>query len=72
MALNPMMGVNAALFVEDLGGLRGVADFQHSSDAAPDAPEFFGALYTTTTGEQWQELNLQLLANAPDFLDITA
>ena len=40
--------------------------------APADAPEFYGALYTTAGGEQWQELNLQLLANAPDFLDITA
>ena len=72
VALNPMMGVNAALFVEHLEGLRGVADFQQSSDAPADAPEFYGALYTTAGGEHWQELNLQLLANAPDFLDITA
>ena len=72
VALNPMMGVNAALFVEQLDGLRGPADFAQSSDTPADAPEFFGALYTTVNGEQWQELNLQLLANAPDFLDITA
>ena len=72
VALNPMMGVNAALFVEHLEGLRGIADFQQSSEANDESPEFFGALYTTANGEQWQELNLQLLANAPDFLDITA
>ena len=72
VALNPMMGVNAALFVEHLEGLRGIADFQQSSEVNDESPEFFGALYTTVNGEQWQELNLQLLANAPDFLDITA
>ncbi len=71
VALNPMMGVNAALFVEDLLGLRGLTDFKESSDTPPESPAFFGALYTTQSGEQWQELNLQLLANAPDFLDIT-
>lgn len=72
VALNPMMGVNAALFVEALEGLRGTADFASSMDTPADSPEFFGALYTTANGEQWQELNLQRLANAPDFLDITA
>ena len=72
VALNPMMGVNTALFVEQLEGLRGTNDFAGSSDTPDDAPAFFGALYTTTSGEQWQELNLQLLANAADFLDITA
>ncbi|MCS4295149.1 MAG: chemotaxis protein CheW [Comamonas sp.] len=71
VALNPMMGVNAALFVEQLEGLRGTTDFSRSKDTPADAPEFFGALYTSANGEQWQELNLQLLANAPDFLDIT-
>ena len=72
VALNPMMGVNTALFVEQLEGLRGTNDFAGSTDTPEDAPAFFGALYTTTSGEQWQELNLQLLANAADFLDITA
>ena len=72
VALNPMMGVNAALFVEELGGLRGVADFHASSDTPLDSPAFFGALYSTASGEQWQELNLQLLAATPEFLDITA
>lgn len=71
VALNPMMGVNSALFVEHLEGLRGTSDFARSDDTPDDSPAFFGALYTTASGEQWQELNLQLLANAPDFLDIT-
>ena len=65
------MGVNAALFVEQLEGLRGSNDFSQSKDKPADAPEFFGALYLSANGEQWQELDLQLLANAPDFLDIT-
>ena len=40
VALNPMMGVNAALFVEHLEGLRGIADFQQSSEANDESPEF--------------------------------
>ena len=72
IALNPMMGVNTALFVEQLEGLRGSSDFASSVDTPEESPAFFGALYTTSSGEQWQELNLQLLANAADFLDITA
>ena len=71
IALNPMMGVNAALFFERLEGLRGTNDFKESDDTPVGAPEFFGALYTAANGETWQELNLQLLANAPEFLDIT-
>ena len=71
IALNPMMGVNAALFFERLEGLRGTNDFKESGDTPAGAPEFFGALYTAANGETWQELNLQLLANAPEFLDIT-
>ena len=71
LALNPALEVNAALLVDRLMGLRSIDAFVSSEPSAEDAPVFFGTTYLDSSGTRWQELNLQLLANAPDFLDIT-
>lgn len=72
VALNPLLGVHAALLVEQLEGLRRVQDFVQSMPAAVDAPPFFSASYVTSDGQAWQELDLQRLAQSRDFLDISA
>lgn len=72
VVLNPLLGVHAALLVEQLEGLRRVQDFADSRPVAADAPPFFSASYITADGQAWQELDLQKLAESRDFLDISA
>jgi twitching motility protein PilI len=72
IALNSAMEVNCALLIDRLGGLRGVADFV-SREGAPDGlPEFVSAQYQDKAGQNWLELDLQMLANSPHFLGIAA
>lgn len=72
LALNAALEVNVALLVDRLAGLRGVDAFVSSEPPAPDAPSFFGSVYLDASGARWQELNLQLLAQHPTFLSISA
>ncbi len=72
VALNQALGVNAALWVDKLVGLRGVNMFVSAVPrVASDLPVFAQRL-TDTHGEQWQELNLQALAAWPAFLSVVA
>jgi len=72
VALNQALGVNAALWVDRLVGLRGINMFVGAAPrAASDSPVFAQRL-TDTHGEQWQELNLQALAEWPAFLSVVA
>ena len=66
------LDLNCALKVEALAGLRHAEDFVTILAPAPDAPPFFGSLYQDKEGHNWQEINLQLLAQQPQFLSINA
>lgn len=70
VAFNEGLEVNCALVIDRLAGLRGVEAFASSTPPAADAPPWLGACYATAEGETWQELNLQQMAQHPDFLDI--
>jgi twitching motility protein PilI len=72
VALNAVFDVNCALLVDRLAGLRGTDVFTASAAAPAAAPSYFGHLYTDLNGEQWQEVNLQLLAQQPAFLAVAA
>ncbi|WP_460479990.1 chemotaxis protein CheW [Comamonas humi] len=72
VVLNPLLGVHAALLVEQLEGLRRVQDFARSQPPADEAPPFVSASYVAVDGQAWQELDLQKLAESRDFLDISA
>jgi len=72
VALNPVLGVNCALLVDRLLGLRTTEAFASSTPSAPTAPQYFGHRYTDGAGQSWQELNLQLLSQHPAFLGIGA
>lgn len=72
LAFNAVLEVNAALLVDRLAGLRGIDAFVSSEPPSPDAPSFFGMVYLDASGARWQELNLQLLAQHPTFLSISA
>jgi twitching motility protein PilI len=70
IALNSALEVNCAVLIDRLGGLRGVADFVSRDPAPEGSPSFVSAQYIDKTGQSWTELDLQQLANSPDFLGI--
>jgi twitching motility protein PilI len=70
IALNSAMEVNCAVLIDRLGGLRGVADFVSREDVPEGSPPFMSAQYVDKSGQQWTELDLQALANTPEFLGI--
>lgn len=72
IALNTLFDVNCALLVDRLAGLRGVDGFSASDPPAAGDPPYFSHRYTDLDGVAWQEINLQQLAQQPDFLAIGA
>jgi twitching motility protein PilI len=73
LALNPSLGVNCALLVDRLAGLRN-AD-QLSAEVAPEPaaqnrPSFAGARWRDADGRVWQEIELAALAANEQFLGV--
>lgn len=72
VTLNAALEVNCALQVDVLSGLRGADAFTQSHGPAEGAPSFFGNVFTDSAGETWQEINLRMLSQFPQFLSISA
>ena len=72
IALNSALDINCALLIDRLAGLRNQAAFDDFSEKAPDAPDYFGYQYIDQSGQSWQEINIQLLAQQVRFLTISA
>lgn len=73
VALNEAFGVNAVLRVDVLEGLYSQGSFSESgSPADPAAPAYYGNVFREAKGGTWQEINLQVLSQTPEFLDIAA
>ncbi len=72
VALNAALEINCALLIDKLSGLRNLDAFSSSSAPPEGSPEFFGTGYTDANGAYWQEINLQALAQQPQFLSISA
>lgn len=73
VALNPALGVNGALLVDRLEGLRSAADMQPEDATADDnasRPAFAAARWRDAAGRRWQEINLVELAAQEQFLAI--
>ncbi len=73
LSLNGELGVNAALRVDRLLGLRHAADMRPDDEDAENAarrPAFAGACWRDTAGGLWQEISLAELAATPEFLAI--
>jgi twitching motility protein PilI len=68
VTLSSTLEVNCALYVDRIEGLRST----ESQDAASGSPEFYGHIYVDVNGLQWQEINLQVLAQQSNFLNINA
>ena len=72
IALNSGLDINCALLIDRLSGLRNQEAFGDFAEKAEDAPVFFGNRYIDLSGQSWQEINLQLLAQQAHFLTISA
>lgn len=72
ITFNAALEINCALLIEGLAGLRHVEAFAASEPAPEGAPACFGACYTDADGHRWQEINLQLMSQSPQFLSISA
>lgn len=72
VALNTALGLNAALLIDRLVGLRSATMFVGAVPSASGALPVFSQLLTDAEGIQWQELNLQALLDWPDFLSVAA
>jgi twitching motility protein PilI len=71
LTFNAALGVQCALVIDRLAGLRGGDAFASVAPRAADAPPWFGPVYTDLQQRAWQEIDLQALAVFPSFLDIT-
>lgn len=68
------LDINCGLLVDTLAGLRSTESFALSTGPLPGSPVYFGNRYTESGNSDvvWQEINLQTLAQLPDFLSINA
>ena len=72
VAFSHGLGLNCALQVDRLAGLRNLDAFTASARAPEGSPAFFGSGYTDAGGAYWQEINLQALSRNSQFLSISA
>ena len=72
LVLSGVLGVNAALLVDSLSGLRGGDSFASVALPPVGAPSYFGKVYVDSHGARWQEINLQALSQYSPFLGISA
>jgi len=73
VALNPSLGVNCALLVDRLAGLRHENELSGQADeAGSQRPAFAGARWHDKGSRPWQEIKLAALAADVQFLAIAA
>lgn len=72
VSLHAALGLNAVLWIDRLLGLRNPGAFKTMAERPSDAPVYVTRLLIDESGQAWQELDLQLLVNEPEFLAIAA
>jgi twitching motility protein PilI len=72
VTLNPLLDVNCALHVGGLVGLRAADHFKSSIPRVLHAPAYFGPQFVDAQGKVWQELDLRILTQTPQFIHISA
>jgi twitching motility protein PilI len=73
VAMNPSLGVNCALLVDRLAGLRHENDLTSQAEEGPVVrPGFAGTSWRDGAGRTWQEIKLAALAADMQFLAIAA
>jgi twitching motility protein PilI len=70
VALNALLGVNCALLVDRLEGLRRAEDLIREDGDQGSRPPFARSRWTDRTGRVWQEIGLAELAAHEQFLTI--
>ena len=73
LALNPSLGVNCALLVDKLAGLRNADQLSAEpvDEVGPaERPAFAGARWRDADGRVWQEIELSALAGHEQFLGV--
>lgn len=70
VALNVALGMNCALLVDRLEGLRHAADLVPDDTGAAERPAFAASRWTDAGGKVWQEIGLADLAGQQQFLGI--
>lgn len=72
LALSPALGVNCALLVDRLAGLRNADQLSPETGEAPAQPRpaFAGARWRGADGRIWQEIELSALAANGQFLGV--
>lgn len=72
VALNPALGLNCALRVDALAGLKSDAQFVRRESSGPQSLEFFGPILVADDDRRWQVIDLERLSALPGFLSIAA
>jgi twitching motility protein PilI len=74
VAFNAALGINGALLIDRLEGLRHAADLQAEDESTDNVsrPAFALLRWRDAAGRWWQEIDLAALAQSPQFLAITA
>jgi twitching motility protein PilI len=73
IALGAALGLNCALYVDRLAGLRNAEQLHADPDPAPfPRPHFAGERWRDAQGRSWQALDLAALARDEQFLSIVA
>jgi twitching motility protein PilI len=72
VCLSPALGVNAALLVDRLMGLRQPGDFSSAEPVADPQQAFIRQRLKDGNGQWWSELDLQMLCADAQFLDVVA
>jgi twitching motility protein PilI len=73
LALNPSLGVNCALLVDRLAGLRNAEQLTPEPAVEPEVanrPAFAGDCWRDADGRMWQEIELSALAGHEQFLGV--
>lgn len=70
VALNATLGMNCALLVDRLEGLRHAADMVREDDDSSQRPTFAAHRWADARGKVWQEIGLAELAGQQQFLGI--
>jgi twitching motility protein PilI len=70
IALNPSVGLNCALLVDRLAGLRNADQLAPVAPADGTRPAFAGGRWRDADGRTWQEILLSSLAEDEQFLGI--
>ena len=72
VGFNPKLGLNCALLVDRLEGLRHIGDLERRPADREDRPAFAPACWADGNGRIWQEIALNELAASEVFLGIAA